>query len=114
MVAVRSDGVFDITAAAPTVADLCNAADPVALARIGPGERLGSLEEVMAPTCWRPIDLQAIKAAGVTFAVSLLERLIEEHAKGDPGRAEPVRGELNRSSAPTSPPSSRARPRPRR
>jgi fumarylacetoacetate (FAA) hydrolase family protein len=42
-----------------------------------------------------PIDLQAIKAAGVTFAVSLLERLIEEHAKGDPGRAEQVRKELN-------------------
>ena len=42
-----------------------------------------------------PIDLQAIKAAGVTFAVSLLERLIEEHAKGDPARAEQVRKELN-------------------
>ena len=93
VVAVRSGGVFDITAAAATVADLCNAADPLALART-PGERVGSLEEIV-PNLLAPIDLQAIKAAGVTFAVSLLERLIEEHAKGDPTRAEAVRGELN-------------------
>ena len=78
VVAVRRDGVFDITAAAPTVADLCNSADPVALAR-SKGERLGSLEELV-PSLLAPIDLQAIKAAGVTFAVSLLERLIEEHS----------------------------------
>ena len=76
VVAVRSDGVFDITESAATVADLCNAPDPVALAR-AEGERIGSLEEVV-PTLLAPIDLQAIKAAGVTFAVSLLERLIEE------------------------------------
>ena len=93
VVAVRSDGVFDITGSAATMADLCNAADPVALAQSG-GERIGSLEEIV-PSLLAPIDLQAIKAAGVTFAVSLLERLIEEHAKGDPARAETVRGELN-------------------
>jgi fumarylacetoacetate (FAA) hydrolase family protein len=93
VVSVRSDGVFDITAAVPTVADLCNAADPVALAR-SKGERIGSLEEVI-DSLLAPVDLQALKAAGVTFAVSLLERLIEEHAKGDPGRAEQVRKELN-------------------
>ena len=93
VVAVRADGVFDITQSAATMADLCNAADPVALAR-SPGERLGTLEEVV-PALLAPVDLQAIKAAGVTFAVSLLERLIEEHAKGDPARAEAVRGELN-------------------
>src|SRR6266498_1075952 len=93
VVAVRAEGVFDITAAAPTVADLCNAADPVALAH-AKGERIGSLEDVM-PHLLAPIDLQAIKAAGVTFAVSLLERLIEEHAKGDLSRADQVRKELN-------------------
>ena len=93
VVAVRADGVFDITQSAATMADLCNAADPLALAR-APGERLGTLEEVV-PALLAPVDLQAIKAAGVTFAVSLLERLIEEHAKGDPARAEAVRGELN-------------------
>ena len=93
VVAVRADGVFDITAAAATVADLCNAPDPVALAR-SKGGRLGTLDELV-PSLLAPIDLQAIKAAGVTFAVSLLERLIEEHAKGDPSRAEQVRKELN-------------------
>jgi fumarylacetoacetate (FAA) hydrolase family protein len=92
VVAVRPAGVFDISRAAPTVADLCNAADPVALAR-STGERLGSLDELI-PSLLAPIDLQAIKAAGVTFAVSLLERLIEEHSKGDLSRAETVRGEL--------------------
>jgi fumarylacetoacetate (FAA) hydrolase family protein len=89
VVAIRADGVFDITAAAPTVADLCNAADPLALAR-SKGERIGSLEDSI-PHLLAPIDLQAIKAAGVTFAVSLLERLIEEQTKGDLSRAEQVR-----------------------
>lgn len=41
-----------------------------------------------------PIDLQAIKAAGVTFADSMLERVIEEQAKGDPSRAREIRGRL--------------------
>lgn len=93
VVAVRGNGVFDITAQAPTVADLCNAPDPVAVARTG-GERIGALPELI-PHLLAPIDLQAVKAAGVTFAVSLLERLIEEHAKGDPSRADQVRHELN-------------------
>jgi fumarylacetoacetate (FAA) hydrolase family protein len=95
VVAVRADGVYDITsAAAPTVADLCNAPDPVTLARNTAGHRLGALKDLSGDLL-APIDLQAIKAAGVTFAVSLLERLIEEHAKGDPARAEQVRKELN-------------------
>ena len=94
VVVVRADGLHDITATAPTVADLCNAPDPVALARHAAGERVGSLKDLLGDLL-APIDLQAIKAAGVTFAVSLLERLIEEHAKGDPARAEQVRKELN-------------------
>ena len=86
VVAVRAGGVYDITAAAPTVADLCNAPDPVALARNTEGHRLGALKDLVADLL-APIDLQAIKAAGVTFAVSLLERVIEEHAQGRPERA---------------------------
>ena len=94
VVAVREDGVFDLSSTVPTMTDLCNAPDPAALAKNTPGERIGALKDVMADLL-APIDLQAIKAAGVTFAVSLLERLIEEHAKGDLARAEQVRGELN-------------------
>ncbi len=41
-----------------------------------------------------PIDLQAVKAAGVTFADSMLERVIEEQAKGDPRRAQDIRAKL--------------------
>jgi fumarylacetoacetate (FAA) hydrolase family protein len=94
VVVVRADGLHDITAAAPTVAELCNAPDPAALVREAAGERLGTLQD-LHPDLLAPIDLQPVKAAGVTFAVSLLERLIEEQAKGDPARAERVRGELN-------------------
>ncbi len=38
-----------------------------------------------------PCDLQAVKAAGVTFVASMLERVIEEQARGDASRAESVR-----------------------
>jgi fumarylacetoacetate (FAA) hydrolase family protein len=59
VVAVRDGGVFDITAAAPTVADLCNAADPVAVAA-SKGPRLGTLDEMIG-SLLAPIDLQAIR-----------------------------------------------------
>ncbi|HQS14340.1 fumarylacetoacetate hydrolase family protein [Reyranella sp.] len=94
VVAIRGDGVFDLSATVPTMADLCNAPDPTSIARNTPGERVGGLQDLVGDLL-APVDLQALKAAGVTFAVSLLERLIEEHAKGDPARAEQVRGELN-------------------
>ncbi|MEZ5932247.1 MAG: fumarylacetoacetate hydrolase family protein [Alphaproteobacteria bacterium] len=101
VVAIREDGVFDLSKAAPTMTDLLDADDPVAIAR-GQGERIGDVEKILAnsrhdrreagtPYFLAPIDLQAIKAAGVTFARSMLERVIEEQARGDAARAEEIR-----------------------
>ncbi len=50
----------------------------------------------VTPHLLAPCDIQAIKACGVTFAVSLLERVIEEQAGGDPKRAAELRDELQR------------------
>src|SRR5690606_15899184 len=58
---------------------------------------LGSLDDFLSGTTGHllaPIDLQAVKAAGVTFADSMLERVIEEQAKGDPSRARSIREKL--------------------
>ena len=101
VVAVREDGVFDLSRVAPTITDLLNADDPVALARSA-GARIGDLAPILAnsahdrrdpamPHFLAPCDLQALKASGVTFATSLLERVIEEHARGDPGKADAIR-----------------------
>jgi fumarylacetoacetate (FAA) hydrolase family protein len=105
VVAVRSDGVFDVSATFPTSRDLCDAPDPAAALHAAVGERLGSLEALLAntppdtrdrnrPWLLAPIDLQAIKAAGVTFATSMLERVIEERARGDRNAAERLRGQM--------------------
>ncbi|MGH6816991.1 MAG: fumarylacetoacetate hydrolase family protein [Hyphomicrobiaceae bacterium] len=107
VVAVRADGVYDITRLAPTMRDLCETADPAGLVRTGTAERIGSLGAILAntpevrrdpgkPWLLAPVDLQAIKAAGVTFARSLLERVIEEQAKGAPEKAEAIRASVEK------------------
>ena len=107
VVAVRADGVHDISAVAPTMRDLCERADAASVARTAKGEPLGALSAILANTSeahrdpsrpWllAPIDLQAIKAAGVTFARSMVERVIEEQAKGAPEKAEAIRAEVER------------------
>ena len=58
---------------------------------------LGPLDDFLDGTAGRmlaPVDLQAVKAAGVTFADSMLERVIEEQARGDSARAQDVRARL--------------------
>lgn len=82
---------YDMSSLAPTVADLVDAAafDPAL------GFPLGDVEDVLGRArLLSPIDLQCVKAAGVTFAVSALERVIEERARGDADKAQAVRGGL--------------------
>jgi len=98
VVAIRADGVFDVSATFPTMRDLWEEADPAAALRATAGMHLGALDAILAntppdsrdtsrPWLLAPIDLQAIKAAGVTFPVSMLERVIEERARGNPDAA---------------------------
>ena len=99
VVVVRNGEVIDITAVAPTVSDLLDRPDRVALAKSAKGESLGDVRALMDATLQNqggvrllaPCDLQPIKAAGVTFAISLLERMIEEDAGGDASRADEIR-----------------------
>ncbi len=105
VVVLRGAELVDISAAAPTMRDLCEAPEPAALARDVTGEPVGTLADVLAntprgtrdpgkPWLLAPVDLQAVKAAGVTFAISMLERVIEEQARGAPERAAAIRAEM--------------------
>jgi fumarylacetoacetate (FAA) hydrolase family protein len=105
VVVVRNGEVFDISSAAPTVADLLDREDALDIARYAKGESLGSVLTLIndalaaharpnAPRLLAPCDVQAIKACGVTFAISLLERVIEEQAGGDATRAQALRAEM--------------------
>lgn len=99
VVVVREGQVIDITAVVPTVSDLLDRPDRVALAARAEGESLGDARTLMAAALQgkgglrllAPCDLQPVKAAGVTFAISLLERMIEEQAGGDATRADEIR-----------------------
>ncbi len=105
IVALRGEQAIDITHRFATMRDLCEAENPAAALKEAQGERIASLADLFAntppdtrnparPWLLAPVDLQAIKAAGVTFAVSMLERVIEEKARGNPGAAAAIREEI--------------------
>jgi fumarylacetoacetate (FAA) hydrolase family protein len=98
VVVLRRGEVIDISAHAATLSGLFERADLAEIARSAPGQALGPVADLLAAKqgmrLLAPCDLQAIKACGVTFAVSLLERVIEEQAKGDPARAASLREEM--------------------
>lgn len=103
IITVRDGGLYDITAKSmATVRDIAESADPVGYVGAAKGIRVGDLATALANlgnspeaiTLLSPIDLQAIKASGVTFVASLLERVIEEQALGDKSRADALREEV--------------------
>ncbi|MFE6286204.1 fumarylacetoacetate hydrolase family protein [Streptomyces sp. NPDC057877] len=104
--AVRGERVVDLTALAPTVSDLLEREDAARVVREAAGGRTWHLDELLAATAagrrdaphlLAPVDLQVIKAAGVTFARSLLERVIEERTGGDPAQAAQVRARVRQA-----------------
>jgi fumarylacetoacetate (FAA) hydrolase family protein len=101
----EAGNLVDITSSFPTIRDLCEAGDPAAAARAATGPALGEVSAILAntpaeardpnkPWLLAPIDLQAIKAAGVTFATSMLERVIEERARGNAAAAADIRASI--------------------
>ncbi len=93
VVTLRDGRVFDITSkTAPTVRDILERDDAADYVRSTQGEDIGPLD---ADHLWlAPCDLQAVKACGVTFAGSMVERVIEEQAAGDPAKADAIRARI--------------------
>ncbi len=103
LVVVRDGVLVDITSKqAPTMRDLLELDDPVAHVRAAAGEAVAPLAAVLAQSVegagdlsrvhlLAPCDLQAVKACGVTFARSMIERVIEEKAAGNPALALKIR-----------------------
>ena len=100
-IVLRADGVFDLSERFATLSDLLESDAPLSAVRDTPGIFIASVKDLLANTgpdadpsrayLLPPLDLQVIKAAGVTFAASMIERVIEEQAGGDAAKAEAVR-----------------------
>ena len=97
-VLLREGRLLDLSSLSPTLSGVLEIEDVSATLKSKSDlPDLGALEDFLAGKAGEllaPADLQAIKAAGVTFADSMLERVIEEQAKGDPLRAQEIRGRL--------------------
>lgn len=103
VIAVRGDEAVDLTRTYPTVSHLVNVATPGELrAAIKGAPVVASVDALVSnsvegardasrPWLLAPCDLQAVKASGVTFVASLLERVIEERARGNPALADSAR-----------------------
>jgi fumarylacetoacetate (FAA) hydrolase family protein len=103
LASVRADNVFDLSPVAATCSEFLNLENPLEALRAAKTlTQIGSLDDLAVnsaldtsreqlPRLLAPCDLQAIKACGVTFVASMLERVIEEQARGDAGKAEAIR-----------------------
>jgi len=107
LVMLRGERVIDITCReVPTMRDLMERDDIPAYLRAAGGEDIGALAEIAANSTeagpadrihlLSPADLQVIKASGVTFAESMVERVIEEQAAGNADRAQEIRAKVAR------------------
>ena len=104
-IVLRADGVFDLSEHFATLSDLLESDAPLSAVRDAPGIFIASVEALLAntgpdadpsrPYLLPPLDFQVIKAAGVTFAASMIERVIEEQAGGDAAKAEAVRATVH-------------------
>jgi len=108
-VVIAGGRAYDLARVVPTVSELLNSRDPVNMAREGVksgwARAIGEVADLISnshadrrdpkkPYLLVPCDLQALRACGVTFIASMLERVIEEHAKGDPLKAEEIRSSI--------------------
>jgi fumarylacetoacetate (FAA) hydrolase family protein len=106
-VLVRADheSLYDLSGLAPTCSALLELPDAATAVRAHRAPRIASVADVITnssadarvdetPWLLAPCDLQAVKASGVTFVASMLERVIEEQARGNPALAEAVRKEV--------------------
>ncbi|MDB6454772.1 fumarylacetoacetate hydrolase family protein [Falsirhodobacter sp. 20TX0035] len=96
-VVLRNGNVHDLSALSATMSGLLEREDLPAVLAAPDLPDLGPLQDFLdgkAGHLLAPVDLQAIKAAGVTFADSMLERVIEEQARGHSARAQEVRARL--------------------
>lgn len=101
IVAIRDGQVLDITSTVvPTMRDLLEMGDPAAYVAQSMGEPIADISNLLSDGSdgrvhlLAPIDLQAVKACGVTFARSMVERVIEERAAGNPELASRIRGRI--------------------
>ncbi|CAN5297048.1 fumarylacetoacetate hydrolase family protein [soil metagenome] len=105
VIAIREDGVVDLSTTFATMRDVFEADEPAKRLAAATGTTIGTLDELLTntppesrdeskPWLLSPIDLQVVKAAGVTFAVSMMERVIEERARGDLEAAAVIRSTI--------------------
>jgi len=105
VIGVRADETVDLTGWRPTVSHALDAGVEGLRAAIRTAPVLGRIADIIAnsvegerdpsrPWLLAPCDLQTVKASGVTFVASLLERVIEERARGNPALAESARREI--------------------
>ena len=106
-VIIRGADVVDISDTFPTMSELLNTESIERKMDDLNGTKIGVIDSLLENSVWHsqdkkhpyllaPVDLQAVKACGVTFAQSMLERVIEERAKGDPSAAQGIRNDIKK------------------